>query len=211
MKRIFVSDFDGTLTQKDFYKIMIDDYLGDEGKQYYQDWIKTGKIDVDFLNKIFSWIEVDEERYKELIGKVDIDGFLSDFRDYLNSQQIDFMILSAGFDLYIQDALKLRGLDDIKVVTNPGVYENQRLRMAPDESAPHYSALFGIDKGQVVESLRDEYDVIYFAGDSEPDLKAAENADYVYAKEQLAELMDKKGLSYHSYHNFKDIFDHLRG
>lgn len=211
MKRIFVSDFDSTLTKRDFYKIMIEDYLGDEGKTYYENWIKDGKISVSFLNKIFSWIEVDDKTYEEMIDKVEIDSFLADFRTYLSSQHIDFMIVSAGFDLYIKDALKRLDLDDIKVMTNPGLYENQRLLMVPDKSKHYYSELFGIDKGKIVQALRADYDKIYFAGDSEPDFKAAKHADVVFAKEMLADMMDREGKAYIRYDNFKDIHKYLAG
>ena len=37
-KFAFISDFDGTLTNKDFYKMIIDEYLGEEGKELYKAW-----------------------------------------------------------------------------------------------------------------------------------------------------------------------------
>ena len=55
-KFAFVSDFDGTLTKKDFYHIIIDKYLQDKGWKFYDEWKKTKKINVEFLNKIFAKI-----------------------------------------------------------------------------------------------------------------------------------------------------------
>lgn len=34
----FISDFDGTFTEKDFYKIITDEYLKDECCEIYKDW-----------------------------------------------------------------------------------------------------------------------------------------------------------------------------
>ena len=55
-KFAFVSDFDGTLTERDFYHIVIDKFLGDEGRKMYIEQKKNGKIDVPFLNSIFGKI-----------------------------------------------------------------------------------------------------------------------------------------------------------
>ena len=37
-KFVFVSDFDGTLTEKDFYQMIIEDRLGEMGKALFDAW-----------------------------------------------------------------------------------------------------------------------------------------------------------------------------
>ena len=41
---VFVSDFDNTLTHKDFYKIILDKYMKESGKKLFDEWKKTKKI-----------------------------------------------------------------------------------------------------------------------------------------------------------------------
>jgi len=57
---IFISDFDGTISQKDFYWILIDDYIGSKGVEFYHEWKKDKKIGIEFLNTIFSWHKFSE-------------------------------------------------------------------------------------------------------------------------------------------------------
>ena len=56
-KFAFISDFDGTLTHKDFYQMIIDEYLGEEGKELYKAWRRNEYKDKDFLHKIYDRLE----------------------------------------------------------------------------------------------------------------------------------------------------------
>ena len=74
MKRFaFVSDFDGTLTERDFYHIIIDKYHKDWGRSFYEEWKKTNKINVDFLNKIFGAMNRSENEIWEEIMHIPFD------------------------------------------------------------------------------------------------------------------------------------------
>jgi 2-hydroxy-3-keto-5-methylthiopentenyl-1-phosphate phosphatase len=100
MKKIFVSDFDGTATALDFYKIVLNK-IGDAGWKYVEDYRKTGKVDYHFLNKIFGWSKLTDYEYKELIDSIELDSTLKGFLEYLKIEKISFKFVSAGFDRYI--------------------------------------------------------------------------------------------------------------
>ena len=72
-KFAFISDFDGTLTNKDFYQMIIDEYLGEEGKELYKAWRRNEYKDKDFLHKIYSSINRDENEILEDILKIEWD------------------------------------------------------------------------------------------------------------------------------------------
>lgn len=209
MKRIFVSDFDGTATALDFYKIVLN-MIGQEGWDYVEDYRKTGKVDYHFLNKIFGWHKLSQKEYDELIDTIELDSSLGDFLAYLKEIKVDFKFVSAGFDRYIDDILKKEGYMNVEVMTNPGTFENGIMKMSPDKNGPFYSELFGINKGEVMKSLKTSYDKMYFAGDTEPDLTAALEADVVFAKGELIPLLEKNNKPYIKFDKYSDVIEHLK-
>jgi 2,3-diketo-5-methylthio-1-phosphopentane phosphatase len=209
MKKIFVSDFDGTATALDFYKIVLND-IGNEGWEYVEEYRKTGKVDYHFLNTIFGWKTYDERSYSQLINTIELDETLKTFLSYLESQQIDFKFVSAGFDKYIDDILILEGYDNVEVMTNPGEFKNGKMKMLPDQEDKHYHKLFGIDKGAVLKDIKASYDKVYFAGDTEPDLTAALEADVVFAKGELVDFLEKHGKAYIKFERYEEIIKHLK-
>lgn len=209
MKKIFVSDFDGTATALDFYKIVLNK-IGQEGWDYVEAYRKTGKVDYHFLNKIFGWHKWSEEDYNQLIGTIELDETLKIFLAYLDEEAIDFKFVSAGFDRYIDDILKKEGYKDVEVMTNPGSFEDGVMKMSPDETSPFYSELFGINKGEVMKALRSDYEKMYFAGDTEPDLTAALEADVVFAKGELIPFLKAHNKAYIAFDKYSDIIEHLK-
>jgi 2-hydroxy-3-keto-5-methylthiopentenyl-1-phosphate phosphatase len=69
----FVSDFDGTLTFKDFYHIVIDKYMGDKGRNLYTEWKKTRKTNVEFLNLIFGSLNLTQDELTREILDIPFD------------------------------------------------------------------------------------------------------------------------------------------
>lgn len=209
MKRLFISDFDGTATALDFYKIVLNS-IGQEGWAYVEDYRKTGKVDYHFLNKIFAWKTLSQGDYDALIDTIDLDASLRPFLDFLNLEAIDFKFVSAGFDRYIEDILAKEGYEGLEVITNPGRFEEGIMVMCPDTESPFYSPLFGVDKGAIVRDLQASYDMIYFAGDTEPDLGAALEADVVFAKGELIPLLMEKNKPFIAFERYEDLIGHLK-
>ncbi len=207
---IFISDFDGTLSKKDFYWILLDDYIGQEGIDYYYDWKKDHKIGTEFLNRIFTWHRFSEVERLEALSKVEIDPKLEEVSGYIEKRGGEFMILSAGFDYYIEDALEKRNCQHLKLITNKGTFRDGTFIMEPDETGEFYSPVYGIDKEKVAKYFRKQCKKMYFAGDSEPDYLAALQADVIFAKNELAKLLRRDDHPFIPYENFGDILQKLK-
>lgn len=206
MKRFaFVSDFDGTLTSRDFYHIVIDKYLQDWGRDFYTEWKKTKKINVEFLNRIFGALSKTEDEIKEEIYQLPIDTHAVEFINKVKSNGGDFYILSAGTSYYIKILLEYLGINDVQVISMEGKYKDGGIEIYPDENSSYYSEVFGLDKSKVIKELKTRYDKVFFAGDSEPDLAAAKAADLAFAKSELKTMLDKERGKYIPFDNFKDI------
>lgn len=184
-KTIFVSDFDATITERDFFLLFMDRFLGEEGRQYLAAYRQTNNPSYQFLNSVFAMRRITPDEYRELVAAIRWDESFPDFLKLLAERGIDHLILSAGTELYIKDALALRDLPPQRIISNQGALVDGHICLRHDQTSPFFSERYGIDKGKVIRWLRQEYDMIYFAGDSLPDVSAAEEADIVFAKAAL--------------------------
>ncbi len=207
-KWAFVSDFDGTISKKDFYMLVIEKYYP-EGRDLFDTW-KSGKMkDIDFLRNVFSSIGQDEEQIKRDIAAMPIDEHVPSFIEKVQQNGGDFYILSAGTDYYIHHLLNEYRIQNVKVFSNKGYFHDNNVQLHIDENDWYYSERYGIDKSAVIKKLKEEYDSIIFIGDSEPDSHPAEHADLTFAKNGLQELLKEKGVPFVAVENFKEVEGYL--
>ncbi len=207
-KKAFVSDFDGTITSKDFYHIIIDKYLGEEGRSFYRSWKKTQKINVEFLNRIFSMVSLDGHKWVEEAQSIPIDPY---FEEFLRHTDMDFYVISAGSSFYIDVLFSVKGFAPMATIGLPGYIEGKHLVIRPDKNWKYYSDIFGVDKGLFVRDLKSQYDEVYFFGDSEPDYSAAIESDIAYAKSELSSILSDRRIPYIEVEDYKGILNHIKG
>lgn len=208
-KFVFVSDFDGTLTDKDFYQIIIDEYFKEEGMKLYKAWKNNEYKDIDFLGTIYKAINRNEQEILEDIFNIPLDVYAKEFIAKVKYSGGDFVVLSAGTSYYINKLLENKEIAGVEVISNEGYYENKGICLKVDTESPHYSEVYGVDKEKVVKSFKDTYEKVYFAGDSAPDLKAAMLADITFAKGKLQDLLRNVDCSFIPIENFKQIQEYL--
>lgn len=208
-KWAFVSDFDGTISKKDFYWMVIDKYFS-EGKTLFNEW-KSGKIkDIDFLATVFQAIHQEEANIIEEIHTIPIDEYVPSFIKHVQENGGDFYILSAGTDYYIHHILQKYDIKDVTVFSNEGFYHEKNIHMRIDQTDWKYSERYGIDKSKVIQKIKEEYKVVYFAGDSEPDSHPAVFADLTFAKDALQGMLEEKGVPYIAVEEFTEIEKYLK-
>jgi len=203
---VLITDFDNTMSKKDFYQIVIEDYIGEAGRAFYLETKKMGKISIEFLNKVLGWREFTRQEHDEMLMKVQIDIDSENLVAHVEKTGGDFMVLSAGFDYYIKKTLEQHQLGHLKLITNPGTYEDGRFIIKPDQTSPYYSEVYGVDKGKVVLDYKNQYVI----GDSEPDYHAAVHADIVFAKEELYEMMIAHQLPCYHIEDYSSVIKILK-
>ncbi|HEY5583379.1 MAG TPA: MtnX-like HAD-IB family phosphatase [Ruminiclostridium sp.] len=208
-KFAFVSDFDGTLTDRDFYHIVMDKYLKDWAWGYYYEWIKTKKINVEFLNKIFGAMDASEEEILEDILKLPLDPYAMSFIKKVESCGGDFFILSAGTSYYIKKLLGHFNIENVTVISMEGVYKDRGIQILPDTKDEFFSDIWGVDKAKVILSLKQKYPKVYFAGDSEPDMAAAKAADCAFARNNLQELLKLGNIPFVPFNQYNEVEEYM--
>jgi 2-hydroxy-3-keto-5-methylthiopentenyl-1-phosphate phosphatase len=208
-KWAFVSDFDGTISSQDFYWLVINKYFP-EGNELYKRWKAAELLDIDFLQTVFKSIHQDEAKIIEDILTLPIDPYIPQFVKAVQENGGDFFILSAGTDYYIHHVLKKYGIQNVKVLSNEGYFHENNVHIKLDETHPHFSKRYGIDKSKVIQEIKGQYDRVYFAGDSEPDSHPAAYADITFAKNGLQEILIERNISFIPVENFKEIETYLK-
>ncbi|EIW19326.1 MULTISPECIES: MtnX-like HAD-IB family phosphatase [Pelosinus] len=208
---IFVSDFDGTMSERDFYHIIMEKYLGQWGKELHASWKRNEMEDVEFLSTVFKSINRTEEEICEDILSIKIDEYIPAFIEYIKSAGGDFLILSAGTRYYIERLLAFKGIQEIEIISNEGKYENKGVTLLPpDTYHPFYSRRHGVDKAKVVQSLKQKYKKVYYAGNSRPDVNAALLADIAFAKGKLITLLQAKAAEHVPFECFFQVEEFLK-
>jgi 2,3-diketo-5-methylthio-1-phosphopentane phosphatase len=215
-KLVLISDFDGTISKKDFFYMVIDTLLKDKTDALapWRDYL-NGKIKhIDALTGIFSQIHLTQQELDEFIFTIEVDSFFYDTAKYCMDKNIPFYICSAGTNYYIKkrisDTLQKY---NITLISNDATYSQQdgMKLVAPPETSPYYNANTGISKQAIVQKLKDEGFFTIYAGDGKPDFKSAQIADVVFAKDMLLELCRQKSIETKPFKNFNDILNYIRG
>ncbi|WP_421378416.1 MtnX-like HAD-IB family phosphatase [Bacillus salacetis] len=207
-KWAFVSDFDGTISEQDFYDLVIENHYN-EGKDLYKQWKNGDMKDIDFLREVFRNINDKEENVINEIRDLPIDEYAMSFIENVQANGGDFFILSAGTDYYINHLLDHYKIENVKVYSNEGYYKDQGVHLNLDKSHPHYHERYGIDKSKVIQDLHKEYETVHFIGDSEPDTHPAEHADLVFAKKALQKMLSERNIDFIAVDTFKDVERYL--
>lgn len=203
-KWAFISDFDGTISKKDFYWIIIEKCYP-EGEALFREWKNGDMKDIEFLSTVFGSINQSEEEILKYIHKIPIDEHAVSFINKVQKQNVDFYILSAGTDYYIQEILSKYGLKNVEVYSNKGTFDDQNLHLDINADAWHYSDRYGIDKSIVLKRIKENYDFVFYFGDSEPDSHPAKYADTTFAKDVLIRILKEQNIPCIPVRDFKDV------
>lgn len=192
----FVTDFDGTISDRDFFWLAIDDILGREALHYWQEYVDGRATHFEALRSMFARIHIPEDRLNALIDTINIDPYFEAVAAFCKEKDIPLFICSAGCDYYISRKIgPLIKKYDIKLVTNHADYapETGLVLSPPPETSPYFDADVGISKLSVVERQKADGREVVFAGDGYPDIPAACRADYVFARDVLLQKLPDKG------------------
>src|SRR5215472_639077 len=208
MHKIFVSDYDGTITDKDFYSLLAERYLPADTPDYFARY-REGRIShFDAMAAYFSLAPTEEQQLEELLAASQPDPDLAASAALLRQAGWDLWVVSAGSSWYIDRVLTRAGVA-ATVYSNPGRLENGRglVLQKLESSSPYYSASMGVNKSAVVQHALHLADTVAFAGDGPPDLPPAllVPPDLRFARGFLAEALRQRGETFRPFSSWSEI------
>jgi 2-hydroxy-3-keto-5-methylthiopentenyl-1-phosphate phosphatase len=211
--KVLVSDFDGTMTHHDFYKLAIESLVPPNTPDYWSDY-RIGKIThFEALRRYFATIQASEIEVLAVVERMELDIGLCAAVELLRRSGWDVVVTSAGCDWYIKRLLNEAGVK-LEVHSNPGRFEvGKGLLMEMPTGSPYLSPTLGVDKARIVRRYLDEGLLVAFAGDGFPDAESARlvPGDLRFARGDLADVLEREGLEFRRFGVWSDVARDLLG
>ncbi len=204
---VLVSDFDGTMTAHDFYKLAIERLIPPTTPDFWTEYRAGTITHFEALRRYFAAIRGNESEVQAVVRQMDLDPQLPDGVSQLQAQGWQVVVTSAGCAWYI-DRLLIEAGVGVTVYANPGRYnEEQGLVMELPADSPFLSAELGVDKSAVVRSHLSRGATVAFAGDGFPDAEPARlvPAELRFARGDLADVLRQEGLDFRAFSVWSDI------
>lgn len=212
LKTAFVTDFDGTISNNDFFWYVVDRWLKPSELEPWNAYLRGEISHLEALNRIFSKIHIPEAELLAFIDSLHVDDWFEATIRICAERCMPVYICSAGCDYYINRLIgRIISKYNLHLVTNRGVYApNSGLKMFPPSESLFYDPDTGISKRAVVAKLQADGFRVVLAGDGPPDFAAAQIADVVFAKKSLLEKCLSADIPTESFSGFKNIFDYFK-
>ena len=200
-------DFDGTITKKDAVNTFFELYADKKWTYYEQLWV-DGKITSreNAVKQVALLPSLSEDIVNDYINSIEIDGYFLDFVKYVESKNLNLIILSDGFDLFIKKTLEKYNLRNIKYFANRLKHENGRFSI----EFPYFNKDCSVGAGMCKCSNVKEKSFCYI-GDGTSDLCVAKRASVLFATKNLATFCNKTDIKYIPFDSFCNIIDFMKG
>jgi 2-hydroxy-3-keto-5-methylthiopentenyl-1-phosphate phosphatase len=204
---VLVSDFDGTMTQNDFYKLVIESLLPRETPDYWAEYRSGTITHFEALRRYFASIRASENEVLSVVRRMELDPGLPAAVKALGDAGWNVVVTSAGCDWYIRRLLAEAGVA-VEVHSNPGQFiSGKGLLMEMPAGSPYLSPTLGVDKAAVVRSVIALGRPVAFAGDGFPDADPARlvPGPCRFARGDLADVLRREGLPFETFDTWSDI------
>lgn len=212
--RIIFCDFDGTITHQDIGNIILNRFSHLKWDSLDKEFI-SGKIgSMCAYQKIAPHIQGARKDIEDFIrDNFDVDEAFPRFVQNCYSFGDTPVILSDGFDIYIQILLQKRALENkIPYKANRWSFKDGRVHL----SFPYYNPDCEISGGKcgncklshLIEVKREKntrYGKIVYIGNGYSDRCPIDQADLVLAKDGLKDYCLNSGIEFLSFNNFQDV------
>jgi 2-hydroxy-3-keto-5-methylthiopentenyl-1-phosphate phosphatase len=207
-RKIFVSDYDGTITHKDFYTLLAEHYVPEGTPDYFAQY-REGRIShFEAMAAYFAFAPTEEQQLEDLLAASRPDPELGVAAEFLERAGWELWVVSAGSSWYVERVLRQAGVV-ARVYSNPGRLENERGLVLEklDRSSPYHSPSEGVDKSAVVRHALELAETVAFAGDGPLDLRPAllVAASLRFARGFLADALRDRGEAFQPFSRWSEI------
>lgn len=213
-RNLLVSDFDGTITKRDFYELALERVARDEASADYWALYSAGRIThFEAMRGIFSCIRCSNAEIQQILAAMQPDPHLRESMARLRGGGWDVIVVSAGSDWYIRRVLGAAGVN-VPVHASPGRFTpTEGLLMDLPIDSPFFSREMGIDKVAAVLDGLNNYEHVAFAGNGPPDVKPALKVkpELRFARTFLAAELTRRKERFIPFDRWSDVAEHLLG
>ncbi|HCD10387.1 MAG TPA: phosphoserine phosphatase [Thermoanaerobacter sp.] len=208
MKKVFLVDFDGTVTKVDTVDLMVKKFAKD-GWQYYEELWEKGEMSTEECAiETLKLMEVDEKKLLDLLYTIEIDDYFMEFLNFCRTKDYEVVIVSDGYDFNIKAIMDKYGFN-IKFYSNKLWFEDGIIKV----DFPHKSKdcnKCGMCKLEVLNRYKIRGYYVVYIGDGYSDFCVSQHADKVFAKGVLEKYCKENEIPCTPFRNFGDIIEKLK-
>ncbi|WP_099190976.1 MtnX-like HAD-IB family phosphatase [Tepidibacter mesophilus] len=209
MEYIVICDFDGTITIEDTVNSMANKFAGNQWKNLDDMWM-SGQYDArEISQKILDMMKTNEVELKEFIRGIAIDSKFKEFIDYIREKCIEFYIISDGFDFNIENILENNEIEGLMSFSNILQFEGSNLLGVYPNTNENCRKCANCKSNLINDINLDNKKIIYI-GDGHSDKCASKNADYIFAKKDLANYLRENEIEFMEFENFADVLSKVK-
>lgn len=208
---VLVSDFDGTMTTHDFYRLALQSLLPEDVPDYWASYRSGRLTHFEALKSYFASIRKSEDEVLEVVWSMELDPMLGDAIEQLRRAGWRVIVASAGCEWYISRLLSRAGVV-LEYHANPGKFvPGQGLLMELPTQSPYFSHELGIDKTAIVAKYLGSGVTVAYAGDGFPDVGPAKLVpeNLRFARGDLADVLHRERLGFCGYGAWSEIAQQL--
>ena len=196
------SDFDGTIAHPDTINLLAETHGGLEFRRDISRKIASGEISLrEGIAAEVATIRGSLDEVLDFLKQhVEVDQSFPAFAHWCRRQAIPLTVLSAGIKDVIEQLLAPYGLDHIRLLANPLEIIDNRWTLCFLDDTP-----WGHDKAASLVQAKSEGYATVFLGDGLSDLRAANQADLVFARGKLARICQDKQLPFLPLDDFSGV------
>ncbi len=202
-----ISDFDGTLTEHDFFRMVVERLLPPDVPDFWEDYRAGRLTHFEAMRLYYASIRVSEAETLRIVDEMNLQPNLGAWLERLNHAGWQVVVASAGCGWYIRYLLEQQGVT-LEVHANPGRFvAGQGLLLEPPIDSPYYSPTHGIDKAAIVRTAQAGGRPVAFAGDGFPDIVAARLVppELRFATASLALALEQEGLPFRRFDRWAEV------
>jgi 2-hydroxy-3-keto-5-methylthiopentenyl-1-phosphate phosphatase len=210
MKKLLIQcDFDGTVLEEDISFSILEEYAQGDWKAIDREYL-AGKINVaEFNERAFGLVKVGlEEQMRFIRGKEKPRPGFRELIQLCEERQIKFVVVSNGFEYYIEHIFNHLGLSNIEYHAAKVIFNNSRMHI---DYISHDGKLLrsGFKDSYTDKFLKEGYEIIYI-GNGMSDFSPAKKCRTVFACDSLVKYCDEAKIPYVLFHDFHDVITHIK-
>lgn len=199
-------DFDGTISKDDSVNKFLALFADKKWLEIESLWQEQKISSKECITKQVALLpQMDKKTFDDYVNAIEIDEYFIEFYNYLKKRNIELIVLSDGFDLFIQKTLERYGLTEIKYYANSFFYRNNQFEIEFDNYNPACNIQSGSCKCSKVKEKK-----FYYIGDGLSDVCIAKKAQKLFAKSNLKKYCEKSNIKHVSFDTFEDILDNFQ-
>jgi 2,3-diketo-5-methylthio-1-phosphopentane phosphatase len=204
-------DFDGTFARQDVGSTLAARYAADRRPAQWARF-ERGEITAwEYNLEILDGLPVGEDVLDAFLATVELDPGARELLAWCEARSVPFRILSDGFDRNLDRLQTLNGIR-FAYTANHLRIEHGKWRIRAGAPDPKCGCGTGVCKGNVLRTLRassPRTHLVHIGNGRVSDTCGALEADTAFAKDSLAEALEKRGVAFVRFSTLADVVPHL--